>query len=74
MLDKKFSRDHWSRLYGMTEKIRTYIQESLLYLSQEDKDKVFSMLEDRMNIRTEAKAMLDKILSSKKSQWPEKKR
>ena len=68
MLDKKFSRDRWSRLYGMTEKIRTYIQESLLYLSQEDKDKVFSMLADRMNIRTEAKAMLEKILSSKKSQ------
>lgn len=58
----------------MTEKIRTYIQESLFYLSQEDKDKVFSMLADRMNIRTEAKAMLDKILSSKKSQWPEKKK
>ena len=73
MLDKKFSRDRWSRLYGMTEKIRTYIQESLFYLSQEDKDKVFSMLADRMNIRTEAKAMLEKILSSKKSQWPERK-
>ena len=72
MLDKKFSRDHWSRLYGMTEKKRTYIQESLLYLSQEDKDKVFSMLADKMNIRTEAKAMLEKILSSKKSQWPGK--
>ena len=57
----------------MTEKIRTYIQESLFYLSQEDKDKVFSMLADRMNIRTEAKAMLEKILSSKKSQWPERK-
>ena len=68
MLDKKFSRDRWSRLYGMTEKIRTYIQESLFYLSQEDKEKVFSMLADRMNIRTEAKAMLEKILSSKKSQ------
>jgi len=68
MLDKKFSRDHWSRLYGMTKKKRTYIQESLLYLSQEDKDKVFSMLADKMNIRTEAKAMLEKILSSKKSQ------
>lgn len=68
MLDKKFSRDRWSLLYGMTEKIRTYIQKSLFYLSQEDKDKVFSMLADRMNIRTEAKAMLDKILSSKKSQ------
>ena len=68
MLDKKFSRDRWSRLYGMTEKIRTYIQKSLFYLSQEDKDKVFSMLADRMNIRTEAKAMLEKILSSKKSQ------
>ena len=72
MLDKKFSRDRWSRLYGISEKIRTYIQESLFYLSQEDKDKVFSMLADRMNIRTEAKALIDKILSSKKSQWPEK--
>ena len=68
MLDKKFSRDRWSRLYGISEKIRTYIQESLFYLSQEDKDKVFSMLADRMNIRTEAKALIDKILSSKKSQ------
>ena len=68
MLDKNFSRDRWSRLYGMTEKIRTYIQGSLFYLSQEDKDKVFSMLADRMNIRTEAKALIDKILSSKKSQ------
>lgn len=72
MLDKKFSRDRWSRLYGMTEKIRTYIQESLFYLSQEDKDKVFSMLADRMKVRTEAKALLDKILSAKKSQWPKK--
>ena len=72
MLDKKFSRDRWSRLYGMTEKIRTYIQKSLFYLSQEDKDKVFSMLADRMKIRTEAKALLDKILSSKKSEWPGK--
>lgn len=72
MLDKNFSRDRWSRLYGMTEKIRTYIQGSLFYLSQEDKDKVFSMLADRMNIRTEAKALIDKILSSKKSQWPQK--
>ena len=72
MLDKKFSRDHWSRLYGMTEKIRTYIQESLLYLSQEDKYKVFYMLEDKINIRNESKSMLEKILSSKKSQWPGK--
>ena len=52
----------------MTERIRTYIQESLFYLSQEDKDKVFSMLADRMKIRTEAKALLDKILSAKKSE------
>lgn len=72
MLDKNFSRDRWSRLYGITEKIRTYIQESLFYLSQEDKNEIFSMLADRMKIRTEAKALLDKILSSKKSQWPEK--
>ncbi len=73
MLDKNFSRDRWSRLHGITEKIRTYIQESLFYLSQEDKDKVFSMLAGRMKIRTEAQVMLDKILSSKKSEWPEKK-
>lgn len=72
MLDKKFSRDRWSRLYGMTERIRTYIQESLFYLSQEDKNEIFSMLADRMKIRTEAQVMLDKILFSKKSQWPQK--
>ena len=33
-------------------------------------DKEYSR--DKMNIRTEAKAMLEKILSSKKSQWPQK--
>ena len=31
------------------------------------------MLADKMNIKTEAKALHDKILSSKKSERPEKK-
>ena len=44
-----------------------------MYLSQEEKKQIFSMLADKMNIKTEAKALLDKILSSKKSQRPEKK-
>ena len=73
MLDKEYSREQLNRSIKTADRIRGYIQDTVMYLSQEEKKQIFSMLADKMNIKTEAKALLDKILSSKKSQWPEKK-
>lgn len=72
MLDKEYSREQLNRSIKIADRIRGYIQDAVMYLDQEEKKQIFSMLADKMNIRTEAKAMLDKILSSKKSQWPQK--
>ena len=72
MLDKKFSREQLNRSIKAADRIRGYIQDAVMYLDQEEKEQIFSMLADRMKIRTEAKALLDKILSSKKSEWPGK--
>lgn len=73
MLDKEYSREQLNRSIKIADRIRGYIQDAVMYLDQEEKKQIFSMLADKMNIRTEAKAMLEKILSSKKSQWPERK-
>lgn len=73
MLDKEYSREQLNRSIKTADRIRGYIQDTVMYLSQEEKRQIFSMLAEKMNIKTEAKALLDKILSSKKSQWPEKK-
>ena len=72
MLDKEYSREQLNRSIKTADRIRGYIQDAVMYLDQEEKKQIFSMLADKMNIRTEAKALLDKILSSKKSQWPGK--
>ena len=72
MLDQKYSREQLNRSIKTADRIRGYIQDAVMYLDQEEKKQIFSMLADKMNIRTEAKAMLEKILSSKKSQWQEK--
>lgn len=72
MLDKEYSREQLNRSIKTADRIRGYIQEAVMYLDQEEKKQIFSMLADKMNIRTEAKAMLERILSSKKSQWPQK--
>ena len=68
MLDQKYSREQLNRSIKTADRIRGYIQDSVMYLDQEEKKQIFSMLAENMNIRTEAKAMLEKILSSKKSQ------
>ena len=73
MLDKEYSREQLNRSIKTADRIRDYIQDAVMYLDQEEKKQIFSMLADKMNIRTEAKAMLEKILSSKKSQWQENK-
>lgn len=73
MLDKEYSREQLNRSIKIADRIRGYIQEAVMYLDQEEKKQIFSMLAEKMNIKTEAKALLDKILSSKKSQWPENK-
>ena len=73
MLDKEYSREQLNRSIKIADRIRGYIQDTVMYLSQEEKKQIFSMLADKMNIKTEAKALLDKILSSKKTQWPEQK-
>ena len=73
MTQKEYSREQLNRSIKTADRIRGYIQDTVMYLSQEEKEQIFSMLADKMNIRTEAKAMLEKILSSKKSQWPERK-
>lgn len=73
MLDKEYSREQLNRSIKIADRIRGYIQDAVMYLDQEEKKQIFSMLADKMNIKTEAKALLDKILSSKKSQWPENK-
>lgn len=73
MLDKEYSREQLNRSIKTADRIRGYIQDAVMYLSQEEKEQIFSMLAEKMNIKTEAKALLDKILSSKKSQWPERK-
>lgn len=73
MLDKEYSREQLNRSIKIADRIRGYIQDTVMYLSQEEKEQIFFMLADKMNIKTEAKALLDKILSSKKSQWPERK-
>ena len=73
MLDQNNSREQLNRSIKTADRIRGYIQDTVMYLSQEEKRQIFSMLAEKMNIKTEAKALLDKILSSKKSQWPEKK-
>ena len=72
MLDKEYSREQLNRSIKTADRIRGYIQDAVMYLDQEEKKQIFSMLADKMNIKTEAKALLDKILSSKKSQWPGK--
>ena len=72
MLDKKYSREQLNKSIKIADRIRGYIQDTVMYLNQEEKKQIFSMLAEKMNIKTEAKAMLEKILSSKKSQWPEK--
>ena len=68
MTQKEYSREQLNRSIKTADRIRGYIQDTVMYLSQEEKEQIFSMLADKMNIRTEAKAMLEKILSSKKSQ------
>ena len=73
MLDKEYSREQLNRSIKIADRIRGYIQDAVMYLDQEEKKQIFSMLAEKMNIKTEAKALLDKILSSKKSQWPENK-
>lgn len=73
MLYKEYSREQLNRSIKTADRIRGYIQDAVMYLDQEEKKQIFSMLAEYMNIRTEAKAMLEKILSSKKSQWPERK-
>ena len=73
MLDQNNSREQLNRSIKTADRIRGYIQDTVMYLSQEEKRQIFSMLAEKMNIKTEAKALLDKILSSKKSQRPEKK-
>ena len=73
MTQKEYSREQLNRSIKTADRIRSYIQDTVMYLSQEEKKQIFSMLADKMNIKTEAKALLDKILSSKKSQWPERK-
>lgn len=72
MTQKEYSREQLNRSIKTADRIRGYIQDTVMYLSQEEKEQIFSMLADKMNIKTEAKAMLEKILSSKKSQWQEK--
>ena len=72
ILYKEYSREQLNRSIKTADRIRGYIQDAVMYLDQEEKKQIFSMLADKMNIRTEAKAMLEKILSSKKSQWPQK--
>ena len=72
MLDKEYSREQLNRSIKTADRIRGYIQDAVMYLDQEEKKQIFSMLAEKMNIKTEAKALLDKILSSKKSQWQEK--
>ena len=73
MLDKEYSREQLNRSIKTADRIRGYIQDAVMYLDQEEKRQIFSMLAEKMNIKTEAKAMLEKILSSKKSQWQENK-
>lgn len=68
MLDQKYSREQFNRSSKIADRIRSYIQDSVMFLRQEEREQIFSMLADRMNIRTEAKALLDRVLSSKKSQ------
>lgn len=68
MLDQNNSREQLNRSIRTADRIRGYIQDTVMYLSQEEKRQIFSMLAEKMNIKTEAKALLDKILSSKKSQ------
>ena len=68
MLYKEYSREQLNRSIKTADRIRGYIQDAVMYLDQEEKKQIFSILAEYMNIRTEAKAMLDKILSSKKSQ------
>lgn len=72
MLYKEYSREQLNRSIKTADRIRGYIQDAVMYLDQEEKKQIFSMLAEKMNIKTEAKALLDKILSSKKSQWQEK--
>ena len=74
MTQKEYSREQLNRSIKTADRIRGYIQDAVMYLSQEEKEQIFSILAENMNIRTEAKAMLEKILSSKKSQWQEKKK
>ena len=52
--------------------IRRYIQGSVIFLGQEEREQIFTILAGKMGIRTEAQAVLERILSSKKSQWPQK--
>ena len=73
MTQKEYSREQLNRSIKTADRIRGYIQDAVMYLDQEEKKQIFSMLADKMNIKTEAKALLDKILSSKKSQWQENK-
>ena len=73
MLDKEYSREQLNRSIKIADRIRGYIQDTVMYLNQEEKKQIFSMLAEKMNIKTEAKAMLEKILSSKNSQWQENK-
>lgn len=68
MLDRQLSREQFNRSSRIADRIRGYIQDSVMLLDQEEREQIFSMLAGKMNIRTEAKALLDKILFSKKLQ------
>lgn len=66
MLDKKISREQFNRSSKIADRIRSYIQGAVMFLDREERDQVFSMLASKMGIKTEAQALLNRILLSKK--------
>lgn len=66
MLDRQLSREQFNRSSRIADRIRGYIQDAVMFLDREEREQVFWMLASKMGIKTEAHAVLDRILSSKK--------
>lgn len=66
MLDQKYSREQFNRSSKIADRIRRYIQGSVIFLEQEEREQIFTILASKMGIKTEAQAILDRILSAKK--------
>lgn len=66
MFDSTLSQEKYHEPSKITDRIRSYIEDSVAHLEEKERKQVFFLLTNKMGIRTEAHIAIYKVLHSLK--------